>query len=224
MSTGWRGAYSRAAGVVSGSSDEYVLRRFDADGNETGRLTRDIEKPELTDATRDAFIADMQARDTTGRIDYARLLEFPDRKPYFEQVYADPDGTVLVLRYRDKAAPTTLDVFSSDGTFLHEVTLDDFPGHPVFRGGERVRDPRRPGRPAPGGETRGDGRDAMRCPAIRRSAVDIPGWLCVTVLVSAMFATASLSAPADATAQASYRGIYESGGRRAGGGPAHRRR
>jgi hypothetical protein len=121
-------------GVVVGPSTRYLLRALDGAGNEVARFTRDIEQPRLTKEAREAYIADLEARDASGTLDYRGMLEFPDRKPYFEQVYADPDGTTLVLRYRDKAAPATLDVFSADGRFLHEVTLDRFPIRPVFRG------------------------------------------------------------------------------------------
>jgi hypothetical protein len=107
------------SGFLVGDAWRYEIQVFDAAGQLTGTFGRDIERPRLSDEEIEEARQRAQAQ---GQPDPPGAPE----KPHFgyRSFRYDDNGNLWVAKLRGSATTTVFDVFSSDGEFLTEITMD----------------------------------------------------------------------------------------------------
>ncbi len=132
-------AVTPASEVVVGYADLYLLKVLSPDIEVAREIRRDVQRIKVTDQDKDEYYRGFKDSDNP---DFEKLLRqhvtFPRHKPYFYDVFVDPEGHILVETYDVVDKKPLYDVFTVEGVFIGQVRLPNLK-RVVFRDGFMYR-------------------------------------------------------------------------------------
>jgi hypothetical protein len=132
-------AVTPAGEVVVGHADAYVLKVLSPNLEVVREIRRDVKRIKVTDEDKsDYYNGFKNSDDPTFGQRLKQNVAFPRYKPYFYDVFVDPEGHILVETYDVVDKKPLHDVFTSEGEFIGQVRLPDL-NRAVFKDGFMYR-------------------------------------------------------------------------------------
>jgi hypothetical protein len=130
-------AVSPGGNIIVGRSDEYRLDILSPEYEKVGEITRDVEAPAVTERDKTDYLARFERDGRSGLSPAMKdKMDFPGRKPYFDDIVVDWDGNILV-RWTERTGNgvAVYDAFDPAGSFIGRVEIEGLSAGAVFRDG-----------------------------------------------------------------------------------------
>jgi len=116
--------------VVAAYAGEYRIEFYSLDGGLLKTESHKTEKIPVSDQDKEEFFAGMTYTDGRDVINGAppevrKRTVFPKYKPFFNRLFVDSEGYILLRTAQKKGDLTIWEVFSPDGKFVNQVTFSE---------------------------------------------------------------------------------------------------
>ncbi len=105
--------------IVIAHSEDYALKIFSPDLSLLSEGHFGGEKPKVTKEDEEDYFGGFRRGENID--DIRKMVEFPKYKPYFEYLFIDPEGYILIQREESEGENHIYDVFTPKGEFLKQV-------------------------------------------------------------------------------------------------------
>jgi hypothetical protein len=124
--------------LVDGKGDEYKLKVLSSGLDQIAEIKLDVGRLGVTDDDKEEYYEGFQNSDDPNfEIQLRKNVEFPRHKPYFNRIFVDHEGYVLVETYAEAESEdhNVYDVFTLAGEFINRVEIPPLRSNTIFRDG-----------------------------------------------------------------------------------------
>ena len=118
--------------VIVAFTKDYSVKIFNSSGKLEKEFTHESKKERVTQQDKDDFMNAMKnSQISAAAAAFKDNIIYPDYKPYFQSVFTDSEGNILIGTYMKSVEDQYYDVFSKDGKFINNVKLPNIIFRPI---------------------------------------------------------------------------------------------